>query len=662
MKHRLPVFIVLLFIIVLGCLCACSDSSTISDILPTSITGTGSPVFSHPAGSYDDKFTLTISGGGTIRYTLDGSEPTEESDVFPSDGLVIKDRSKEPNVLAAISPKLFTAESDHTAPRVTKCTVVRAASFYSDGSRSKTVTATYLVGLDYEGIKVVSLVLDSDSLFDYETGIYVFGAAYDDWYAEDPQRAKDTATWLLEGNFSQKGREWEREVCMQLITEDGTLGIEQDMGLRMMGAASRRYYQKSFRLIAREDYGSKHFEYPIIRDLVTDSTGEPLEKYKSFLLRNGGNDNGYAFLRDPLIQSLVSGRDFATQDSEPAIVFINGEYWGLYAITEDYSDNYVQYNYGVDNENVMIVKNWAIEEGFDEEIDIFEEINGAIYGKNFTYPADYRWLSNRMDMDSFIDYAAVELYVNNCDGPFQGNNWRIWRARDVDPENPYADGRWRWMLYDADMSLSLYGNGSDYITDTLKNAIDSNWGWGLMLKKLLDNEGFRQQFVTTFMDLRNTVFYHEDAIARLTEMKLEYAPYVYEQYERNGPAWVLQWSDIDTRFDEETNAIRKFLNGRYGYAPKMLSNNLELGELYKLTLRCDTPEGGKVVVNTVTPDLSDGAWEGDYFSDYPITVTAKPAEGYVFAGWRGSLGIKKEAILTINLTENITLSPVFEQQ
>jgi len=659
MKKRIAVLIALVMLTI-G-LCACSDSP-VSDFVASISGDINPPRFSHQTGMYEEGFTLTVSApaGTTVRYTLDGSEPTPDSDVFPANGLKIKNRSSEANDLASISAKKFTLESDHTPPRVTKGTVVRAAAFSADGTRSHTTTTTYFVGLDYRNIKMVSLVLDSKHLFDYETGIYVFGKSYDEWVANDPS-AKDAETWELEGNFSQKGREWERPVLVQVIDENGQLGIEQNMGIRIMGAATRRYYQKSFRLTAREEYGSKHFIYPIISGLTTDTTGEPLEKFKSFNLRNGGNDNGYAFLRDPFIQSLVEDRDFTTQGSEPCLVFINGEYWGLYAITEDYSDNYIQYNYDIDNKNVIMVKNWELEEGTEEDMEFYRELENAAYSLDFTDQQNYEWVCSVMDIESFIDYMAVTIYINNEDGIIQGNNWRIWRARETDPDNEYADGKWRFMLYDTDMSMGLYSDGGTSDTNTLQAALDSGNTWGTLFSKLMQNNTFKEQFVTTFMDLRNTAFYHEYAVEQLTKMKLEYAPYVVEQYKRNGPAWVIQWSDVNSRFDSEVNVIRRFINGRYGYAPEMLLTTLELGESFTVTLKTNTSEGGTVRINTVTPDLSGGSWSGAYFSDYPVTLIAEPAPGYVFAGWSGAES-SEEAQLTINLSGNISLTATFEKE
>ncbi len=667
MKQRLIAVTVALLIFV--SLCACGDSQTESPPdTPSSVTSAQSsiepPELSHQPGSYSEGFQLKISSerGTTVRYTLDGSEPTADSPEFPREGIFIDNRSDEPNLLSAMSVTMFTrmTESNHIPPKVTKATVLRAAAFSDDGAQSSTVTATYLVGLSYENIKIVSLVLDSDSLFDYENGIYVFGRTYDDWLASDPD-AKSAETWELEGNFTQKGRVWEREVQVQVFDENGQFGTEQRMGLRIMGAGSRRYYQKSFRLTAREEYGDKHFEYPIITGLTKDFSDEPLEKYKSFVLRNGGNDNSYTLLRDPFVQSLLTDRSFSTQDAEPCIIFINGEYWGLYSITEDYSDNYIQYNYGVDNKNAIIIKNWELEEGTDEDMLLFTELQDFIASQDLSLSENQEWLWERIDRQSFIDYMSVVIYINNRDGIIEGNNWRIWRARDTNDINGFADGKWRFMLYDNDFAVGLYTRDGDYDDNTLERALESDNTWCLLFSKLMQTEPFRADFVNTFMDMRNTSFEKNRALSMLETIQSRYAPFMPEQYLRNGPGWIKSNAGVDAHFGESLEVIRSYMSGRYGYAPKMLLWTLELDEIVDVSLSVNDTAGGSVRINTAAPDLTGGTWTGRYFTDYPVTLTAEPAPGYTFAGWGGDAE-GSTAQLTLTLTGDTAVTAEFLPQ
>lgn len=631
-------------------LCACSDTGV-----------PGDTVLSHKTGIYEQGFTLTASAqSGTVRYTTDGSLPTAESPEFPREGLEIKALGEQPSMLASIPVKDITWDEHPQPATAQKGTVIRAAAFNRKGERGEVVTATYLVGMDYSKIKVVSLVMDSADLFDYEKGIYIMGKVHDDWLKESPTN-QFSNTWEVEGNFTQKGRDWERDVCVQVIEKDGTLGIAQDMGIRIMGAASRTYFQKSFRLTAREEYGSKHFDYPLIEGLVSDSTGEPLERYKSFVLRNGGNDNSYCLMRDAFIQERLDDRSFATQDTEPAVVFINGEYWGLYTITEDYSDNYIQYNYDVDNENVVMIKRGELEEGKEGDYVLYEQLLADFDKYDLSTPEGLEWLESQMDVQELIDTFAVNIYINNMDGIFADNNWRIWRARETDPSNEYADGRWRFMLYDTEYSMGLYEDGRNYEADSLKEALSSKYTWGRPFAALMENPEFRARFINTFMDLRNTAFEPYAAWETFSAMGGEYLPYAPENYARNAQLWVQQWSDPESRLLNEMGSVKYFLDRRFKFADDMLRDNLGLGELCTLSLRAEERDGGTITVNTACYDLSDGSCYPEYFTGSEVTVSAQPAPGYVFDGWAGDAAGQEQSFSCV-LEGDMTLEAIFEKE
>lgn len=219
------------------------------------------------------------------------------------------------------------------------------------------------------------------------------------------------------------------------------------------------------------------------------------------------------------------------------------------------------------------------------------------------------------------------------------------------------------MLYDNDFALAFRPDEGGAEKNTLAQVHEIDWGWGLLFNKLMENEQFRARFINTFMDLRNTCFRPEDALETLEEMKGTIAPYIAEQYRRNGPGWLTHMTDeeMEWRFEGEMEHIRQFIAGRYDYSETMLRDGYGLGEAYSISLGAKDSQGGTVRVNTVTPDLRDGLWQGRYFSEYEITLTAIPAEGYVFTGWTGDVTEQKPEI-TIRLTEDMELTANFEKK
>ena len=620
------------------------------------------PEFSCESGFYDSSFSLTLSSGSDntkIYYTTDGSIPTTESNLY-SEPIQITDRSSEPNVLSAIDGITPDKNSEFIpSSPIQKGTVIRAVTVDDNNTSSNVSTNTFFVGLsqqnDYNNAAVISLSTDKNNFFDYNTGIYVLGAAYDTWAESVNINSYDT--WEMEGNYTQRGREWERPVHMELIEPDGKSVFEQDLGIRIMGKATRSYNQKSLRLYARDEYGKKSIEYSLIPGL--QKKGDPesgIDKYKTFLLRNGGNDCDYTKIRDPLIQKLLCDRDIATQGSRPAVVFLDGEYWGVYSIQEDYSDNYIQYHYGIDNNDVVMIKCGDLEEGTEEDISLYNDYNIFVNNKDLSKKSDYEDFCKMVDVQNFIDYYCTLIYTANEDCIINfDNNWRLWRSRTVSDKD-YHDGKWRFMLYDTEFSLGLYKGGQNSGDNSLTTAMQSK-----LFRFLTNSDDFKKQFALTFMDMTNLNFNPENSLPVLDSLADEYRSNANDTFMRFGPSWLFEGSIEQTEYyDENVNQIRDFLSKRYSYAPKMLKNAFSLkGEAVNFTVNVNNTDAGTVKINTITPDFSSGKWTGLYFTDYPVTLTAQCADGYSFKGWKGNEVNSSDSTITVTFSEAVTISADF---
>lgn len=525
------------------------------------------------SGFYAEGLKVTLSTdttGGHIYYTTDGSTPTADSTEYLLP-IEITDRSAEANCLSVIPDT--SPNGDFTpADAVKKGTVIKAVTIAPDGTVSDVLTRSFFVGFAYEGLPVVSLSTDQLNFFDDATGIYRLGDSYQAWMENDPTAA-EAEVWEVQGNYSQKGREWERPVSFELIEPDGK-AFTQNLGIRIMGTATRTYFQKSFRLYARTDYGEKRVNYALIPG-VSDANGEALEKYKTFLLRNGGNDADYAKLRDPLIQELFADCAVSTQGNRPAVVFLNGEFWGIYTLTEDYSDNWIAYHYNVPKEDVVLIKCGELEAGMESDTALFDDFVTEATTKDMTDPAAYQAVCEKMEMQSFIDYYCIQLLIGSGDGPTENNNWRIWRSRGV-TNDAYHDGKWRWMLYGTEFSLGLYEAGRNANENCVKKALEVTEGTpALLLQNLMRNETFRKQFSDTYLALVENVFTPEKANPIIDRLEALYAPVMPQQYNRFGPDWVLRQSSLDACYAEQVNQVRTFIQKRHEVLPTHLTKALE---------------------------------------------------------------------------------------
>lgn len=633
--------------------------------------------FSHGSGFYAEDITLEMNcatDGVKIFYTLDGSVP-DDTDILYTGAITLTNKSNSPNTISA---KTGTSAGGDYIPKgkVKKANVIRAVAYLPDGTKGEIRNGTFWVGIDrneeYGNVPVISLMTEADNLYDYEKGIYVLGKTYDDWKAEQdgPYEA-----WQAEGNYSNKGKEWERPVNMEYIEADGG-SFMQDLGFRIMGAASRNATQKSLRFVAREDYSLKAVEYPLIPGTQrSDGTGE-VAKYKSFVLRNGGNDCDFAKIRDPYIQKLADGGRYDTMASMPCIVYLNGEYWGMYTMAEDYSDNYIENNYGIDNKNVVIVKKNEIEEGNDEDIKLYNDMFDFITTNDMTDEANYAKACEMLDIGSYVDSLALNLYIYNEDSIFEGNNWQMWRVRDKGEDSPYADGKWRMLTYDTDYSTGIYNDGNNYTVDNISKVfkamseiepitVDEETGeeWrnaAAMINSLYQNPTFKEDLVTAMCNMRNVYFEKEKAMALMKEMSDVYKKLVPPTFDRFGPDW-LTW-DTQKYYYDELYQFETFMDKRYLVFCGLMQEAMDLSKFANVTISSSDAAKGTVSIDSAVLDLSK-EFTGRYFPDYTLTVTAEPADGANFKCWEctgAEISDPNSPVADITFTGDFTLKAVFE--
>ncbi|MDR0984230.1 MAG: CotH kinase family protein [Ruminococcus sp.] len=467
---------------------------------------------------------------------------------------------------ASISGQAVTKSENGVANSVTRGTVIRAISYDpEENNYSEDYSHTYFVGVNlqekYPGAVVISLTTDPENLFDYEKGIFMLGKTYYD----DPANQSREVWEGMTANFMNRGIEWEREVHMELFEPDGTVGFSSDMGIRVTGNASRNFSQKSVKFHMRGDYGQKSLLYDLLPGTVKMSDGvTPVKDFNSFTLRQGANDSDYAKLRDPFIQRMSSELGFDTQGYRPAVMFIDGEYWGVYSIRQDYSDDYVNSHYDVPKDDVIIQKNgYQIDEGEENDIQLWYSFTDYVKNNDMSNDDNYRKACEMVDIDDFISYYAAEIYVNNWDWP--KNNQRFWRSKTIDPSNPYMDGKWRPMMFDTEYSLNLYdGMDTSSRTDNLRIILSQgNARYDEVLAGFMRNSEFKSKFRDKLLEV--TEMFSSKGLTVLDEMAGQYGPLMTEQKQR----FRVDWNDFNT----EVNKIRSFINERGNYITQMLNNN-----------------------------------------------------------------------------------------
>ena len=615
------------------------------------------PVFSQAAGFYNQTFQLEISNstpGITIHYTLDSSEPTADSPVY-TEPLLITSRAGKPNQYSAIE----TIAPDWNQPdeEVSKATIVRAIAIDDQtGETSAITTHTYFVGKDLSdqyALPIVSLVIDPDDLFDDERGIYVLGKDFTE-ASQSNHPGSDNQT--IE-NYHRRGKDWERPVHLEILEKDSQIVFSQNAGVRIHGSSSRQRPQKSLRIYAGSEYDLLDtFSYPLFGWQSNNSDSNGIVN-KTFLLRNSGQDWMVSMIRDTLAQELASDTNVDTQISRPVIVFLDGEYWGIYHLQERYDQYYLYNHYGIDTDETTILKNeQEIVEGTQESVDHYEALLNFISENDLSLAENYAYIQTQMDVDNYIDYLIANIYMSNTDWPH--NNLYYWRTNTVayTPDAPTGqDGRWRWMLFDLDMSFGFQAGGSSIEHDTLASAQADDWT-GFLFRSLLENETFKNQFINRFADLMNTTYSTEHVLQSINQTQAQLHPEMDEFFER----WNSSNDEALTQWEQEIEDMRVFAQERPDVIRQLLMEQFDLDGTATLTLNADTEKGYLLVNNTVVSPSESGSWKGVYFEGMPITITAFARSGYQFAGWEGST--QTESALTLEMDQNVTLTALFVEE
>jgi len=502
----------------------------------------------------DQELELYAPIGYSVYYTTDGSDPTISPENLYS----------EPLQLTANASR-FAADSDlinvgghriYDDNSLPKAITIKAIAVASNGDTSPIATRTYFFQ-EREPIAVISISTDYDNLLDYDSGIMVKGVYYDAW-SSTPEAAAIIANqefWLYQGNYTQKGKDWERPATIEIF--DGDNYVVENCGIRLHGGFSRKFSQKSFNVYFKKDYGAKELQYALFDDAIS-SDGEVVSAYKSFVLRNGGNDTEYLKFRDSLIQGLVKDLDLTTQANRPAILYLNGEYMGVYVMQEKFSDKLFADRYGVAKSNVIIVEEGVIDEGKDADIALFEELQA--YAKmDLSDPEIYNAFCNVVDVESMIDYYAVQIYIGNGDWTPKKNT-RLWRVRTAENDS-FGDGKWRWILYDTEYSSSIYSQPKTaYNYNSFADALKSD----PLFASVLKNDEFYQSFVDKIRSLGEDNFSTTNVQSALDSFSEVYAPYMPDYYKRFG--------DTSWEWNRNINGIKNFFANRLRYILNYVEN------------------------------------------------------------------------------------------
>ena len=513
------------------------------------------PSFSVESGFYDDPFYLEIivPEGTRVFYTLDCSDPTLESAEYVCpiylDNASCRDNTFSMN--SDVSTCFYTdlvslystrvGDYNYKVPDylIDKCNVVRAIAVDAEGNVSDIVSSSFFIGLDepYTLINTVSIITDPSNLFDYYKGIYVTGYRFDAYQDNNTSLSNVWGFW--DANYGQHGIDWEREAFL-FVFDKGEMALSQNVGIRIQGGISRAYACKSLNIFARKKYSGSDvlniepFGFDYLSSKMT--------------LSNGGNRR-LTKICDVMMSVLCTGLSLSTMSFEPCVLFLDGEYWGFFWMAESYSPEYFGFHYGIDGDNILMIKNGKIEIGEDVYTKLYSEMKKEITTRDLSLESNYKYACSVIDIESFIDYYALNCYISRSDDwPF--SNYALWRTIYNDGTE-YGDCRWRWILFDSNsrsMSLSVLNDNSlDFIIDN--DALFASF-W--------KNESFRSSFTQRLFAIADECFDPETINCYVDEYDSEWRDYLAATWKRYHGSF----NELETEYLSQMEELKAFFSQR----------------------------------------------------------------------------------------------------
>jgi hypothetical protein len=518
------------------------------------------------------------------------------------------------------------SETFDTSIGITKNAVIRARTFEEDKLPGNIANRTYFIDDDIS-LPVISITTPPEVLWDSTFGIY-------------NHRMKDREIPVSFEFFKSKSK---REFSM-------------NAALSLTGQASLFYPQISFTIAAEERLGADIINYRIFPQ-------RELNTYKALYLRNGGvPDNRSTLFRDDLQHSLVINKiDIDCQAYLPSVVFLNGEYWGIYSIRDKISSNYIAslYNLNPDDIDLLEYESSIVPTVMNGNIDNYTLFYDYIKSTDLSKDENYSYVKSWMDIDEYINYQICEIYYDNVFWPDQ--NLRMWRERK-------EVSKWRWILFDLDFGFGMPNQlSTGYRNNTLAFATSSGTGgysapeWStLIFRKLLLNEEFKTKFIQRFAGYMNSIFQPDTVIALIDKLQDQLSPEM--------PRHIARWREGENYYGDpipnystwvsNVNVMRNFAMNRPAYQRQHIMDYFKLSGSSVLALVIQDFGTGSVRINDAI--ITDKNASGIYFRDVPVELKAIPRVGYRFVKWEG---VEADSLNPVNIIlseDSLTITALFD--
>lgn len=425
--------------------------------------------------------------------------------------------------------------------------------------------------------------------------------------------------------------------AFELFEQDGSFIDEGQGHFNKHGNDSWAYPQRGFDFIMRDQFGYNDDIDHVIFPNDTDRSS-----FQRLILKPGASDNypfenGGAHIRDAFIHTLSIRADMLLDERtwRPCVVYLNGQYWGVYEIREKADDHdYTEYYYDQDKFNLQYLKTWGgtwQEYGAPNAQTDWDALVNFVQANNMAPGPDFDYVKSQLKWASLCDYFMFNSYVVNQDWL----NWNTAWWRGMDPLG--SKKKWRYVLWDMDATFGHYINFTG-IPDPTANADPCNvenlpnpggQGHTDILEKLInENPDVEQYYITRYIDLINTQFSCTYMNQLLDSMINEIAPEMTQH--------VARWGGTVAGWQANVQTMRDFINARCVAMEQGLIDCYSLTGPYDVTFDVNPPNSGEIKVNSINPP--NYPWTTQYYGAINTITVATPEPGFMFDHWEYTVG------------------------
>jgi gliding motility-associated-like protein len=532
------------------------------------------PTLSIPAGFYTSALNINLPSFGPtvlVRYTINGSTPTAASTLYSAP-------------IAIPTTSVVRARSFSTNPLI-------LPSFIESN--------TYFINVNHS-VNVLSIF-------------------------------SDNITNLMGGSIvvPQTGLEY--------FDETGTFKTEGFGQTNKHGNDSWAYAQRGIDFIARDEFG---YSDVLKHKFFNNKTRN---KYQRLIIKAAANDNypftgtsspsslGGAHIRDSYVHTISQKAKLHLDERTwaPAVLYVNGRYWGVYDIREKVDDDdFTEYYYNTKKDSLQFLQTWggtwSAYGGAQAQTD-WNTIKNYITSNSMVNPANYNYVTTVFDTKSLADYVILNSYVVSMDWLNWNTAW--WRGINYNG----VKKQWRYTLWDCDATFHHYINYTG-IPNTTPNANPcdpqslnnpGNQGHVPILNALLTNPTFKQYYVMRYFDLLNSGLSCTRMIQVLDSMILKITPEM--------PGQITRWGGNMGQWNQNVQDLKNFILQRCDSVKAGFDNCYNVTGPHKVTIKVVPANAGFVAFNSLT--LTSFPWTGSYPGTLPNLATAIPNPNYCFTHW-----------------------------